>query len=202
MIFGVHVSFPGILLVKVGSWPQQRKQKQPQHQVIPSTPNKQPNEKSNETANQISWGNNLCVSGSNSSYHVIHDLRYMMFKSLPTWCDFDRYFDIACFSFSFPCSHKQCSLNKVIHIRIQTTLIYMHVKSTIAIVVYSFNRLRLSIFSIKPNWLYNQWFPSNTNQDNVYMLSLHPSRQEIEELDLSHIDAFAYVPWAFQTFWD
>ena len=170
MIFGVHVSFPGILLVKVGSWLSEESQLRNKilgidlnnvnknnlntkwYQVHPI--NNQ-SEKSNETANQISWGNKLCVSGSNSCYHVIHDLRYMMFKSLPTWCDFDRYFDIACFSFSFPCSHKQCSLNKVIHITKQTALIYMHVKSTIAIVGYSFNRLRLSIFSIKPNWLIN-----------------------------------------------
>lgn len=86
MIFGVHVSFPGILLVKVGSWlseesqlrkkdirnwPQQCKKKQPQHQVHPI--NNQ-SEKSKETANQISWGNKLCVSGSNWCYHVMHAL--------------------------------------------------------------------------------------------------------------------------------
>ena len=38
------------------------------------------------------------------------------------------------------------------------------------------------------NQLYDDFFPA--------------PRQEIEELDLSHIDAFAYVPWAFSTFWD
>ena len=83
MIFGVHASFPGILLVKVGSWLSEESQirkkilgidlnnvkKQPQHQVHPINDQ---SEKSKETSNQISWGNNFCVSGSNSCYHVMH----------------------------------------------------------------------------------------------------------------------------------
>ena len=76
------------------------------------------------------------------------------------------------------------------------------VKPNLAIVGYNFNRLRLNICAsnkthqLMISFQHNQnnlCYPAPIQKKKLFLCQ----RQEIEELDLSHIDAFAYVPWAW-----